>query len=91
MSREFKPEVTVGMVVAAFERSGVSTSDMISAALAHPDFRRQLRKWAAEEMRGLVADDADDEAYLFDCANRRGYNACRAETLANIEAWEKQP
>ena len=57
----------------------------------HKDFRAQLRAWAAEEMRGLVAGRQaadrsceDEDRWLIN-----GHNACRAETLANITAWEK--
>lgn len=96
MSREF--EVTEGMVESAVA-AAADASDArlarcsvqqasIAAALAHPDFRAQLRAWAAEEMRGLVAKKTTPDSYHSnERARARVWNACRAETLANIEKW----
>ena len=62
----------------------------ISAVLTHPDFQRQVRAYAAAVARGCVPDleialthggEEESKAAFF--------NACRAETLANIERWER--
>lgn len=93
MSREFEVVVTDDMAFAfadAEENNEGLFRPAFAAALAHPDFRAQLRAWAAEEMRGLVADEADGDAYSFDRANQHGHNECRAETLANIERWRNE-
>lgn len=98
MNREF--EVTEGMVEWAMngyqqkagesEVSSKRMRDALLVALAHPDFRAQLRAWAAEEMRGLVSRfilmaEANDLGLSLEWM--RGHNACRAETIANIERW----
>lgn len=63
----------------------------IDAAIAHPDFQRQLRAYVAEQMRGLVPDEMTMAAAYFRDIHPRerlGRNTCRAETLANIAKWE---
>lgn len=65
------------------------TGEAILAALAHEDFQRQLRAWAAGQMRGLVAKKTVPESYHSnERARARVWNACRAETITNIEKWE---
>lgn len=92
MSREF--EVTEGMMDEAFRflgcEDGPSDSDIHAAfcvMTAHPDFRAQLRKWAADEMRGLVpATYKGSHPSLLNEYESGHWEAC-AETLANIERW----
>lgn len=102
MSREFEIEITEGMVVAwnrvyygkdflgDIKTDVKYTGEAILAALAHPDFRAQLRAWAAEEMRGLVPSVEKPVTHggTEEC-KADAFNACRAETLANIERWEQ--
>ena len=97
MSREF--EVTEGMVEWAMngyqqkagesEVSSKRMRDALLVALAHPSLRAQLRAWAAEEMRGLVpATYTGSHPSLLNEYESGHWEAC-AETLANIERWEK--
>lgn len=54
------------------------------------DARRAVRAYAAEVARGLVAAEKLDDIALSpeESVEIDGHNACRAETLANIERWE---
>lgn len=90
---EFVPVVTDGMNKAgdfADEVMGevLCFRTIFYAMAAHPDFRAQLRAWAAEEMRGLVPGKG---SRVLDVQAQVWWNACRAEILANIERWEQQP
>ena len=88
MKGEF--EVTEGMQKATWHIAPEPTeTEVFRAMTAHPDFQRQLRAWAAEQMRGLVpkpwgtvSEDASSPDWI--C----GHNDCLARTIANIEKWE---
>ncbi len=51
---------------------------------------KSSRAYVAEQMRGLVPEHkALPDVYLASYHEARGHNACRAETLANIDRWER--
>lgn len=91
-----KVEVTEGMVEWAMngyqQRDGESTvssqrmKDALAIVFAHPDFRNQLRDMVLAAVPGEerpVTHGGAEESYA------AAFNDCRAETLANIERWEK--
>lgn len=95
MSREFVPVVTKGMMDVAFGYGAREwdCDDAIRAALAHPDYQRQLRAWAAEEMRGLVKEwrerssaIGDNSHREFDAGRERAYDNCADELDAALDA-----
>lgn len=89
--KTFEPVVTPGMVRALMNTEG-GTDKALAAALANPDFQRQLRAYAAEVARAMVPDK--QVALLFSsdpakCFYPVGFNQCRAATLSAIDEWEK--
>lgn len=89
---DFVPVVTDGMLDAGYPGLYADDDKLrggFLAMTAHPDFQRQLRDYVAEQMRGLVAKKTSPDSYHSnERARARVWNACRAETLANIAKWE---
>lgn len=96
MSKEFVAVVTEGMLVAADHAYDRLTGEMLAhdegrvilnAALAHPDFQRQVRAYAAAVARGCVPDELKEDVLIAGAG--AGHSYCRAETLAAIDRWER--
>lgn len=94
MSKEFVAVVTEGMSEAAYavadHTSIVAIESAVAKALAHPDFAKQVRAYAAAVARGLVpgirAARTRDE---YDEGFADGHNACRERVEESIDRWEK--
>ena len=98
MSREFVPRITVDMlnedgtiVDSIFNNPSFRTQIAEHVAQAIEDYKKspELRAWAAEEMRGLVPVTYTGSHLSLLNEYESGHREACAETLANIERWEK--